>query len=103
MDQKKRSGDLFVAGQLAGAGSLPLLTTKLYRSPISPDLMQHTRLMGRLIHNRHRLLALIAALALSPAHQRPWAWGSISGGEPGQALKTCCASLSSSMQSFASH
>ncbi len=74
MNQKNRSGDLSAAGRLAGAESLPLLATKPYRSPVSPDLMQHTRLMECLMHNCHRPLALIAALALSPVHQRPRPW-----------------------------
>ena len=65
MNQKNRSAHLSLAGRLAGAESLPLLTTKAYRSPISPDLTQHTRVMERLMPNRHRPLGLIAALALT--------------------------------------
>lgn len=47
----------------AGIRALPLLTTKLYRPPVTPDLEQHTRLMERLKDNRHRPLTLISAPA----------------------------------------
>lgn len=42
---------------------LPILTTKLYRPPVSPDLEQRVRLIQRLEHNRQRPLTLISAPA----------------------------------------
>jgi LuxR family maltose regulon positive regulatory protein len=63
MNQKNRSGDLSAADQLAEPEPLPLLTTKLYRPPITLDLEQRTRLLARLDQRRHRPLTLISAPA----------------------------------------
>lgn len=63
MNQENHSGDASVTQPLAGAGSLPLLTTKLYQPPITPDLEPRTRLVERLEQNRHRPLTLISAPA----------------------------------------
>jgi LuxR family maltose regulon positive regulatory protein len=63
MTQGNRSRDLSVAGRLAGAEAPPLLTTKIYRPPVTPDLEQRTRLIERLMRNRHRPLTLISAPA----------------------------------------
>jgi len=46
-----------------GAEPLPLLTTKLYRPPVTPDLEQRDRLIERLQRNRQRPLTLISAPA----------------------------------------
>jgi LuxR family maltose regulon positive regulatory protein len=43
--------------------ALPLLTTKLYRPPVTPELEQRTRLIERLELRRQRPLTLISAPA----------------------------------------
>jgi LuxR family maltose regulon positive regulatory protein len=63
MKQSNRSGDRSVAGRAAGTEPMPLLLTKLYRPPVTPDLEPRTRLMERLGQNRHRPLTLISAPA----------------------------------------
>jgi LuxR family maltose regulon positive regulatory protein len=63
MNQKNRSGDLSAASQLTEPEPLPLLTTKLHRPPVTPDLERRARLMERLQRNRHRPLTLISAPA----------------------------------------
>ena len=63
MNQENHSGDLSIAGRPAEAEPLPLLTTKLYRPPVTPDLEQRARLVERLERNRHRPLTLISAPA----------------------------------------
>ena len=44
-------------------GALPLLKTKLYRPPVTPNLKQRARLIERLERNRQRPLTLISAPA----------------------------------------
>jgi LuxR family maltose regulon positive regulatory protein len=63
MNQEDRSGARSAASQLAEAEPLPLLLTKLYRPPVTPDLEQRTRLLTRLDQRRHRPLTLISAPA----------------------------------------
>ncbi len=63
MNQEDHSGDQSAAERTAGAESVPLLLTKLYRPPVTPDLEQRTRLVERLERNRHRPLTLISAPA----------------------------------------
>ncbi len=49
MNSRNQSGDPPTAAKRrSGADSLPLLVTKLYRPPVTPDLEQRTRLMERL-------------------------------------------------------
>jgi len=50
-------------GPDVGIRALPLLTTKLYRPPVTPDLEQRTRLIERLQRTRQRPLTLISAPA----------------------------------------
>jgi hypothetical protein len=63
MNQKNHASDRHLAERTAGAESVPLLLTKLYRPPVTPDLEQRSRLMERLDRNRHRPLTLISAPA----------------------------------------
>ncbi|NIV33549.1 MAG: hypothetical protein GWN58_30105, partial [Anaerolineae bacterium] len=63
MNQKNHASDRHLAEQPAGAEPLPLLTTKLYRPPVTPDLEQRARLIERLQRNRQRPLTLISAPA----------------------------------------
>jgi len=63
MDQKNHASDRSITERIGGAEPLPLLTTKLYRPPVTPDLEQRTRLMERLDRNRQRPLTLISAPA----------------------------------------
>ena len=63
MKQRKRSGDRSAAEWLGGTESLPLLNTKLYRPPVTPDLEQRARLVERLQRDRQRPLTLISAPA----------------------------------------
>ena len=59
MDQKNHASDQPTIGRPVGAEPLPLLTTKLYRPPVRPDLEPRTRLEERLERNRHRPLTVI--------------------------------------------
>ncbi|MFN2185329.1 MAG: hypothetical protein ACK2US_00380 [Anaerolineae bacterium] len=61
MDQKNHASDQPTIGRTAGAESVPLLLTKLYRPPVRPDLEQRPRLEKRLERNRHWPLTLITA------------------------------------------
>jgi len=63
MNQKNHARDRHLAERTAGAESVPLLLTKLYRPPVTPDLEQRTRLLSRLDQRRHRPLTLISAPA----------------------------------------
>jgi len=51
------------ADQALNIDSMPLLGTKLYRPPVSPNLEQRNRLLVRLDQNRQRPLTLISAPA----------------------------------------
>ena len=63
MNQESRSKTRSTTSQRTEADPLPLLTTKLYRPPVTPDLEQRARLIERLQRNRQRPLTLISAPA----------------------------------------
>ena len=48
MNQEDSSEARSAASRLAEAEPLPLLSTKLYRPPVTPDLEPRTRLLERL-------------------------------------------------------
>jgi len=57
------SGEQDLAEGQDRAAASPILTSKLYRPPVGPDLEPRTRLVERLERNRHRPLTLISAPA----------------------------------------
>jgi len=57
------SGDPMFADQRRETVSMPLLTTKLYSTPITPDLVPRAHLLERLDRNRLRPLTMISAPA----------------------------------------
>lgn len=63
MLEEVHAADPSAAEHSTDADSLSLLTTKLYRPPVTPDLEPRTHLVERLANNRHRPLTLISAPA----------------------------------------
>ena len=53
--------DRYMVVESDGVDSLPILATKLYRPPVTPDLEVRTQLLELLDENRHRPLTLISA------------------------------------------